>query len=247
LSVNGYENYETSQLIEIYKETGNLDVRNIVIERHYRLAESLAARFIGRGVDYDDLKQVALVALIGAIERFDPTKGYKLSTFATPTIIGEIKNYFRDKTRMMHISRRDSEQLMDFQEIKESLEKKGKMGVSDIAEAMGVSEERVLELMEIQRSVSVSSLDRAIFDDNSGTGLKDVLGVEDESFDQVELRSVLNDAMNLLDEKEKIILKMRFFEHRPQVDIARELDVSQMYISRAERRILKKLREYMDR
>lgn len=106
-----------------------MELRNIIVERNLRLAEGIASRFAGRGVEYEDLLQVASMALIGAIERFEPARGFKFSTFAAPTIIGEIKNYFRDKTRMMHISRRDSEQLMAFAEVKDSLEKRGMLTV----------------------------------------------------------------------------------------------------------------------
>ena len=138
---------DTAQLIQLYKETGDLTLRNLIVERNLRLAEGIASRFTGRGVDYEGLVQFASVPLIGAIERFDPSRGFKFSTFAAPTIIGEIKNYFRDKTRMMHISRRDSEQLMAFSEVKESLEKRGMLTVSDIAKAMQVGLPQSLQLV----------------------------------------------------------------------------------------------------
>ena len=211
---------DTAQLIQLYKETGDLTLRNLIVERNLRLAEGIASRFTGRGVDYEDLVQVASVALIGAIERFDPSRGFKFSTFAAPTIIGEIKNYFRDKTRMMHISRRDSEQLMAFSEVKES--------------------------MEMQRSVSVSSLERIIGDEENESAIKDFLGSEDMGFAEIERRNLVEKAFTYLDATEQRILRERFWRHRPQSVVAESLGVSQMYISRAERRILKKLRAYME-
>ena len=226
---------DTAQLIQLYKETGDLTLRNLIVERNLRLAEGIASRFTGRGVDYEDLVQVASVALIGAIERFDPSRGFKFSTFAAPTIIGEIKNYFRDKTRMMHIS-----------EVKESLEKRGMLTVSDIAKAMQVGEERVLELMEMQRSVSVSSLERIIGDEENESAIKDFLGSEDTGFAEIERRNLVEKAFTYLDATEQRILRERFWRHRPQSVVAESLGVSQMYISRAERRILKKLRAYME-
>lgn len=237
---------DTAQLIQLYKETGDLTLRNIIVERNLRLAEGIASRFAGRGVEYEDLLQVASMALIGAIERFDPARGFKFSTFAAPTIIGEIKNYFRDKTRMMHISRRDSEQLMAFSEVKDSLEKRGMLTVSDLAQAMQLSEERVLELMEMQRSVSVSSLERIIGDEENESAIKDFLGSEDEGFAHIETKAFIEKAFTYLDEVEQRILKERFWQHLPQSAVAANLGVSQMYISRAERRILKKLRTYME-
>ena len=236
----------TAQLIQLYKETGDLALRNVIVERNLRLAEGIASRFCGRGVDYEDLLQVASIALIGAIERFDPSRGFKFSTFAAPTIIGEIKNYFRDKTRMMHISRRDSEQLLAFTEAKEALEKRGVPTVSDIAQMMQVSEERVLELMEMQRSVSVSSLERIIGDEENESTIKDFLGNEDEGFSYIETKAFIEKAFSYLDETEQRILRERFWNHLSQSAVAANLGVSQMYISRAERRILKKLRAYME-
>lgn len=237
---------DTAQLIQLYKETGDLELRNIIVERNLRLAEGIASRFAGRGVEYEDLLQVASMALIGAIERFEPARGFKFSTFAAPTIIGEIKNYFRDKTRMMHISRRDSEQLMAFAEVKDSLEKRGILTVSDLAQVMQLSEERVLELMEMQRSVSVSSLERIIGDEESESAIKDFLGREDEGFAHIETKAFIEQAFTCLDEMEQRILKERFWQHLPQSAVAANLGVSQMYISRAERRILKKLRAYVE-
>ena len=237
---------DTARLIQLYKETGDLELRNIIVERNLRLAEGIASRFAGRGVEYEDLLQVASMALIGAIERFEPARGFKFSTFAAPTIIGEIKNYFRDKTRMMHISRRDSEQLMAFAEVKDSLEKRGMLTVNDLAQAMQLSEERVLELMEMQRSVSVSSLERIIGDEESESAIKDFLGSEDEGFAHIETKAFIEQAFTCLDEVEQRILKERFWQHLPQSAVAVNLGVSQMYISRAERRILKKLRAYME-
>lgn len=237
---------DTARLIQLYKETGDLELRNIIVERNLRLAEGIASRFAGRGVEYEDLLQVASMALIGAIERFEPARGFKFSTFAAPTIIGEIKNYFRDKTRMMHISRRDSEQLMAFAEVKDSLEKRGMLTVNDLAQAMQLSEERVLELMEMQRSVSVSSLERIIGDEESESAIKDFLGSEDEGFAHIETKAFIEQAFTCLDEVEQRILKERFWQHLPQSAVAANLGVSQMYISRAERRILKKLRAYME-
>ena len=237
---------DTARLIQLYKETGDLLLRNAIVEKNLRLAEGIASRFIGRGVDYEDLVQVASIALIGAIERFEPERGFKFSTFAAPTIIGEIKNYFRDKTRMMHISRRDSEQLLAFADVKETLEKQGRLSVGDIARTMQISEERVLELMEMQRSVSVSSLEKVIGDEETESVIKDFLGKDDEGFTHIENKAFVEKAFMHLDDTEQRILRERFWQRLPQSTVAENLGVSQMYISRAERRILKKLRAYME-
>ena len=118
--------------------------------------------------------------------------------------------------------------------------------VSDLAQATQLSEERVLELMEMQRSVSVSSLERIIGDEENESAIKDFLGSEDEGFAHIETKAFIEKAFTYLDEVEQRILKERFWQHLPQSAVAANLGVSQMYISRAERRILKKLRTYME-
>ena len=233
---------ETDQLMEMYKDTGNVAIRNVIVERNLGLAAKIASKFIGRGVDYEDLFQVASLALIGAIDRFDVTKGYRFSTFASPTIIGEIKNYFRDKTRLLHITRNDSEQLMKYNEVRDRLEKQGIFSIDSIAKEMGVPEERVMELTEMQSSLGVSSLDRLISDD-SDNALKDLIGEEDFSFERIELREDLDRIVSVLDEKEKIIFGCRFMDKISQKDVAKRIGTSQMYVSRAERRIIRKIKE----
>lgn len=237
---------DTIALIQRYKETGEISYRDAAIKNNMRLAEGIALRYIGKGVEYEDLVQVASLALIGAIERFDPEKGFQFSTFAAPTIIGEIKNYFRDKTRMLHISRKDSEQLIAYNEAYEALEKKGRVKVSDVAEELRVSSERVLELMEMKRSMSVSSLERLIGEEEGEGMLRDVLGHEDGAFEDIEKNDVIEKALEVLDETEKHILQERFWRRHAQSKIAKDMGVSQMYISRAQRRILSKLKKAIE-
>jgi len=239
------EGKDTAELIRRYKKTGDMRIRNAVVEKNLRLAEGIAARFTGRGVDYEDLLQVACLALIGAIERFDPDRGFKFSTFAAPTMIGEIKNYFRDKTRMVHISRRDSEQLLAYGEAREQLEKKGRVTTSVLASQLQVSEERVLELMDMQRSLSVSSLERLLGEGETDGTMKDILGGEDSGFSQVENKEFLQKALEHLNCIERQILRERFWRRLPQSEVAAHMGVSQMYVSRAERRILAKLKGYL--
>ena len=233
---------ETDQLMKMYKESGDVALRNVIVERNLGLAAKIASRFTGRGVDYEDLFQVASLALIGAIDRFDDSKGFRFSTFASPTIIGEIKNYFRDKTRLLHITRNDSEQLLKYNEVKAALEKQGIFAISEIAKEMNVSEERVLELTEMQTSLGVSSLDRFVGDDGENA-LLDLIGQEDSRYSQIELREDIDRITKILDEKEKIIFRYRLMDRISQKEVAKLIDTSQMYVSRAERRIIKKIRE----
>ena len=233
---------ETDQLMKMYKETGDVEIRNVIVERNLGLAAKIASKFTGRGVEYEDLFQVASLALIGAIERFDVTKGYRFSTFASPTIIGEIKNYFRDKTRLIHITRNDSEQLMKYNEVRDRLEKQGIFSISEIAKEMNISEERAMELTEMQSSLGVSSLDRIISDDNENA-LKDIIGEEDSRFESIEFREDLDRIISVLDEKEKVIFNYRFIDKISQKEVSKLIGTSQMYVSRAERRIIMKIKE----
>ena len=238
---------EIKKLFDEYSQTGDIAARNKLLEHYLYMAQIIAKKFTGRGVEYEDLLQVASMALVKAIERFDPSRGIKFTSFAAPSLIGEIKNYFRDKTRLLHISRRDSEQLMQLAEAKEKLGREGgRYRPADLAKVMNLSEERVLELLEMQRAASVSSLERYATEDEDST-LGDFIGEDDRSFTDIENRDFLRYAMSKLSEQEQTILRERFWNNKSQKLVAEKLGVSQMYISRAEKKIMEKLRKtYME-
>jgi len=227
-------------LFEKFKTNGDIDARNTILENYLYIAQIVAKKFVGRGVDYEDLYQVGCVALVNAIERFDHNRGIKFVSFATPSLIGEIKNYFRDKTRLLHISRRDSEQLIKLQEAKQSIQKDNPTP-DELGAIMGVSAERVLELMELQIATSVTSLDSTT-GDGDDTQISDFVGREEQGFAEIEQKDFLKYSLNKLDEREKTIVYERFWKRRSQKEIAELLGVSQMYVSRAEKKILDKLR-----
>ena len=231
------------QLFAEYARTKDVVVRNEIAENYLYIAQILAKKFLGRGVDYEDLLQVASVALVKAIERFDPERGIKFSSFAAPSIAGEIKNYFRDKTRFMHISRRDSEQLLALTDARDALQKQmGAYTTDDLAEKMGVSQERVLELLEMQRAGSISSLESLLGDGDSST-VAEVVGEDDKGFQEIENREYLRKAIAKLDDTERKIIHERYWKGRSQKQVAELLGVSQMHISRSEKKILAKLRQ----
>lgn len=234
---------ELNDLFDEYFRTKDVGLRNTLLEEYLYIAEIVAKKFSGRGVEYDDLFQVASLALVSAIDRFDPSRGIKFQSFATPTLIGEIKNYFRDKTRLLHISRRDAEQLLKLSEAKQHLSKNEKVTPSDIAEYMKVDVERVLELLEMQQAVSVSSLDAAA-GENDDQQIGDFVGESDDGYKNVENVDFLRWSINRLSEEEKRILHERFWKKRSQKEVANILGVSQMYVSRYEKKILEKLRKY---
>ncbi len=234
---------ELNDLFIEYFNTRDVSLRNRLLEQYLYIAEIVAKKFSGRGVEYDDLFQVASLALVSAIDRYDPSRGIKFQSFATPTLIGEIKNYFRDKTRLLHISRRDAEQLLKLSEAKQALSKKEKVTPDDIAKYMQIDVERVLELLEMQQAVSVSSLD-ATTGEGDDQQIGDFVGESDEGYKNVENSDFLKWSINRLSDEEKRILHERFWKRRSQKEVADILGVSQMYISRYEKKILEKLRKY---
>ena len=149
LGVQKNELHEDSLLAE-YCRTRNIELRNQLVGKYLYIAEIIAKKFTNRGIEYDDLYQVASLALIKALERYDITKGYKFSSFATPTIVGEIKNYFRDKSRLIRLPRKESEYIKKIENAKSHLSNKlGRSPTPDeIAEYLGITSEQVLELME---------------------------------------------------------------------------------------------------
>ncbi len=232
---------ELAALFDEYAKTKDVSVRNRLLENYLYIAEIIAKKFSGRGVDFDDLYQVASLSLVNAIERFDASRGIKFQSFATPTLIGEIKNYFRDKTRMLHISRRDSEQLMKLSEAKRELADKPDVTPKELAEYVGVDEERILELLEMQQSVSVSSLNATVAGDDDEREVGDVIGDPDDGYISIDNSDFLKWSLGRLDKNERRIIYERFWKKRSQKQVAELMGVSQMQISRSEKKILKKL------
>jgi RNA polymerase sigma-B factor len=233
---------DSEQLFEIYVKSRDIDLRNILIERYLYIAEIAAKKFVGRGVDYEDLLQVASLALVKAIDRFEPERGIKFSSYATPSLIGEIKNYFRDSSRVMRLPRRDTEQLKRINlYVQEYMASHGSApSPAQIAEKIETTAERVLEILEMKQADNMLSLDSTLeFGDNCS--LSNMLGKEDESFEEVENHDFIKYCMSLLNGTEKTIIEQRYIENKTQKQVAEMLDVSQMQISRMERKILNKL------
>ncbi len=210
------------------------------------LAEIIAKKYVGRGVEYDDLFQIASMSLVGAIERFDPEKGVKFQSFATPTMIGEIKNYFRDKTRPVKIARKDSAEIKKLDVCKEELqaELSHSPRPSEIALAMGVSVERVLELMEAKSAGYAASYE-GVMSSDSDFSLEKIIGSSDEAFERVENSEMLNACIQQLNALERQLIKIRYIEQKSQAVVAEKLGVSQMQVSRLERKVLDKMKDLL--
>ncbi len=235
---------DETQLFQEYKKTHDVKLRNEIAEKYLFIASMIAKKFVGRGVEYDDLFQVASLALLKGIDRFDETKGLKFSTFITPTITGEIKNYFRDRSRLIHLPRRVAELRAGVKKAEEELTlQNGKSPTAkEIAEKLGVPEEEVLSCME---AGSVVSLDRPADgeDGEEGASFYDVLPAGEDAFERIEQNDAVRRALSLLSEPEKQLISYRFGQELSQAETARRMNVSQMYVSRMERRILQKLKE----
>ncbi len=229
-------------LFRQYRETGNIAVRNEIVEKYLYIAAVLAKKFVGRGVDYDDLYQVASLALIKGVDRFDERKGLKFSTFITPTITGEIKNYFRDRSRLVHLPRKVSELRVSIKrEAEKYLAETGKNATAkELAARLGVSEEEVLRCSE---AGGIVSLDGPVDREGENMSLYDVLPAEENVFEDVENRDAVRAALASLSEQERRLVKYRFGQELSQMETAKRMGVSQMNISRMERKILQKLRE----
>ena len=231
------------ELFKRYKATGDVALRNQIVEHYLYIADIIAKKFIGRGVEYDDLVQVARLALINGVDRFDPDLGLKFTTFITPTIMGEIKNYFRDKSRTIKIPRRLSELSMAVKKFSAQYEVDNgeKPSVRMIAKSLQVSEEEVIKALEVGGTVSLDGAARGEDGENERS-LHALLADDEDAYDRFEIKETLRAATADFSETEKKILKYRFTDGLSQSDTAARLGVSQMFISRMERKILAKLR-----
>ena len=232
-------------LLEQYAHSRDPALREQIVEANLYIAQLVARRFSGRGVDYDDLYQVAALALFKAVDRYEPGKGVKFVSFVTPTMAGEVKNYFRDRSRTIRLPRRGVELAQALKLTRSRLEQE--LGRSpkldELARVMGLDEDAVVEALEMGNAMSVSSLDAQIAEDEESAPLSRFLGVEDPAFASFERSDMLQRAMSALDERQQTVIRARFFENRSQRDLAAELGVSQMTVSRIERQALEKLRE----
>ncbi len=218
------------------------EAREELITENLGLAQQLARRFLHRGEPLEDLVQVASVALVKSVDRFDPGRGVDFPAFATRTIIGELKRHFRDKGWAVRASRRVQELYLELGHATSSLvQELGRSPtVAELAEATGATEEAVLEAIEAGQGYRAASIDATESEDDP---LAARLGSQDANYDSVEDRVVLGPALATLPAREQSILRMRFVEGLTQSEIAVAVGVSQMHVSRLLSSSLEKLRE----
>lgn len=240
------KDFTDDELFELYEKNRDIEIRNELVKRNLYIADILSKKYANKGIEYEDIYQVASLALIYAVERFDNNRGFKFSSFATPTIIGEIKRYFRDKGWQLRVPRRVQELSSKVRKAKTYLEQRDghPPKIKDIADYLDSTEEEILEAIDASSAYMPMSLDLELnSDDSSSSYLHELIGDNDKNIEDIERDDFLDNILETLDETEKKIIYDRFFESKTQSEVAEELGVSQMTISRMEKKILKKLKK----
>jgi RNA polymerase sigma-B factor len=239
----------TEQLLAEFAQGRDERVRTAIIERHEALVRSLAHKFARPGVPVEDLVQSAWVALIGALDRFDPSHETKFSTYAVHCMVGEIKRYFRDRTWSIKVPRHLQEIAANLNRVQDDLYRKlqREPSVAEMAEAFHVSEEDLLQAMELYRAYQPYALEERheMEDGNDSMAFSETVGGPDRDMEAVVEFAPLQEALGSLDERKQKIVRMRFFDGCSQQEVADELGLSQMHISRLERAALQDLRTAM--
>jgi RNA polymerase sigma-B factor len=219
--------------------------RDELVVLHQPLVEHCARRFRNRGEPYEDLLQVGIIGLLKAIDRFDDDRGVEFSTYATPTILGEIKRHFRDKGWAIRVPRRLQELRMQIATV--SAELTQSLGRSptapELATAMDCTVEEIVEGLESGNAYATLSLDAGDDSEDGAATMLDAIGVDDANIAHIDLRESIKPLLEQLDHREKRILLLRFFRNMTQSQIADEIGVSQMHVSRLLTRTLAQLRE----
>jgi RNA polymerase sigma-B factor len=236
------------RLLRTYHDTRDPAVRDQLVDLNSDLVHYIARRFANRGEPLEDIEQVGFLGLIHAIERFDPSLENEFSTFATPTIMGEIRRYFRDRSWAVRVPRRLQENLLRVNAAAQQLT--GELGrapsISEIGERVGLEPEDVLAALEVspaQHTVSLEAAPAGRTDEALTLGER--LGSEDSNLDRVEMRALLEQAMAHLNPREREIMALRFVEELPQTEVAKRLGISQMHVSRLQRAAVDHLRREM--
>ncbi len=235
------------ELLRAFHERQDLSARDRLIEDNIPLVRAMARRYAGRGEQYEDLVQIGTIGLIKAIDRFDLERGVELQTYAIPNIVGEIKRHFRDRSWAVHVPRRLKELNLKLSQLVDQLN--ATLGrsptIAELAQAAGVDPEEAVEAIEAGRAYSALSLSVPVGDDPD-TELGDVLPDEANPFGAADDRAFLTRGLDCLDERERQIVQLRFFDGLTQSQIAKEINVSQMHVSRLIRRSLEKKRRELD-
>lgn len=226
------------EMFSTYRRTKDTKLRDEIVSSYIYIAEILSRKFINRGVEYDDIYQVACLGIVYAVERFDPDKGVKFATYATPTVMGEIRKYFRDKGSFIKIPRRLYEIFYKAEKIRRM---SSEISQGEIARILNIPEKTLENVYEMGDVSFIQSLEFEAYADGE-MSLSNVIGVEDKHYLMIEDRDFLNFCMSKLSEEERKFIQYRYYEEKSQKEISEIFGTTQMQISRMEKRILKKLK-----
>lgn len=238
---------EVNQLIKSYQEQEDEAAQQKLVENYTKLVESLAYRYSRGQSHHEDLVQVGMLGLLGAIRRFDTSFERRFEVFLVPTVVGEIKRYLRDKTWSVHVPRRIKELGPRIKNTTDALtnELERSPTIQELAMELEVTEEEVLEAMEMGQSYNALSVDHSIEADKDGSTvtLLDVMGQQDDNYDLAEKRMILEKVLPILSDREQEIIKSTFIDGLSQKETGEKIGLSQMHVSRLQRSAIKKLRE----
>jgi len=241
---------ETESLFLRFGRTRDAHLRERLIAAHQKLVRYLAGKFANRGEPLEDLVQVGMIGLINAVDRYDPERGNKFSTFATPTIVGEIRRHFRDKAWRLKVPRRLQELNQSASRAHEELQRQ--LGrpptIQEVAAKIGAREEETLEAMELGIAYETVSLDSSSGgdQDSASATLADFIGAEDKELQALVAHGDLEHAIASLDDRERAVIVQRFYNDLSQSEVASQLQISQMHVSRLQSRALQELKRLME-
>ena len=235
-------------LLADYARTRDRDVMAALVEGYLPLCRAIARRFRGQGVDVEDLEQIAAIALMKAIERFEPERGFKFTTFAMPTIAGEVRNHIRDKGSAIRVARDTRSRLFQLRKTADQLTQQlqREPSLKELADAMELTPDELLALLDARDAADPMSMDAAMSSDEDAQRLEERLGVQDDGFEHVEQQQWMHWIFQQVTPMEKLLLEKRYIERLGQRDTAKALGVSQMQVSRMERKVLARLRGMTD-
>lgn len=240
---------DAGTLFRRYAVSRDERLRDTLVKMHQNLVRYLASKFSNRGEPFEDLIQVGTIGLINAIDRFEPDRAIKFATYATPTIVGEIRRYFRDKSWSLKVSRRLQELNVAASRAQDALV--SSLGrpptIAEVAEKIGATEEETLEAIELGNAYDTVSLDSPMSNDaDSNTiTLAEFVGEEDPTIASIAAYGDLDQAIEHLDPRERMIIVCRFFRDMSQADVAAQLNISQMHVSRLQSHALHALKRHL--
>ncbi len=232
-------------LLKDYHKKPSPDLMEILVEGFLPIAKAIAARFAGNGIEFDDLFQIASIALMKAIQRFEPEKGFQFVTYATPTIVGDLRNYIRDKNNLIKASRSAKNLLYNINKVKDEFMQTHfrEPDIDDLSTLLKVDKSEIINALLAQNSANIMSLDSSIDEDNNET-LATFIGYDEEGYSRLENEGFMEWLQSHTSPQEYSLLQYRFIDNLSQRETAKLLQVSQMQVSRLEKRILTRLKGF---